>query len=266
LDKNKIKPQKKAIIAILDTGVDAEHEDIKANFKSIENTSNTDPMSHGTHCAGIAGAVSNNGVGVASYSRNNQYTQISSVRVLNKNGMGTQQGIIKGILTAADRKADVISLSLGGPSNRSRQRAYEKAIKYANKKHAIVVVAAGNSNRNAKNYCPANTPGVICVSAVDKELNRAVFSNYIQDMEMGIAAPGVNIYSSVPGNKYATFSGTSMATPYVAGLLGLMKSIQPQLSTTEAYNLLNNNGKNTKNTKMTGNFIQPFEVINAMMK
>ena len=266
LEKNKIKPKKKALVAILDTGVDAEHEDIKGNFKSIEAKNDNDPQGHGTHCAGIAGAVSNNHKGTASYSRDNKYYQVSSVKVLNANGMGTQQSIVSGILKAADKGADVISLSLGGPSNQSRQRAYKKAVAYANKKGAIVVVAAGNSNRNAKNYSPANAPGVIAVSAVDNTLNRAVFSNYVQDIDMGIAAPGVNIYSTIPGSKYASYNGTSMATPYVSGLLGLMRSIQPKLTTKEAYNLLKNNGINTKSTKHTGKFIQPANAVKALVK
>ncbi len=266
LEKNNIKPQKKALVAILDTGVDAEHEDINGNFKSIESQYDNDPQGHGTHCAGIAGAVSNNNKGTASYSRDNNYYQVSSIKVLNANGMGTQQSIISGILKAADKGADVISLSLGGPSNQSRQRAYKKAVAYANKKGAIVVVAAGNSNRNAKNYSPANAPGVIAVSAVDNELNRAVFSNYIQDIDMGIAAPGVNIYSTIPANKYASYNGTSMATPYVAGLMGLMKSIKPDLKTKEAYNLLKNNGIKTKNTRFTGKFIQPANTVKDLVK
>lgn len=266
LEKNKIKPKKKALVAILDTGVDAEHEDIKGNFKSIEDQYNNDPQGHGTHCAGIAGAVSNNNKGTASYSRDNSFYQVSSIKVLNANGMGTQQSIVSGILKAADKGADVISLSLGGPSNQSRQRAYKKAVAYANKKGAIVVVAAGNSNRNAKNYSPANAPGVIAVSAVDNSLNRAVFSNYVQDIDMGIAAPGVNIYSTIPGSKYASYNGTSMATPYVSGLVGLMKSIKPDLNTKEAHKLLKNNGINTKTTKYTGKFIQPAKTIEALVK
>jgi len=266
LEKNKVKPKKKALVAILDTGVDAEHEDIKDNFKSIESQYDNDPQGHGTHCAGIAGAVSNNNKGTASYSRDNNYYQVSSIKVLNASGMGTQQSIISGILKAADKGADVISLSLGGPSNQRRQLAYKKAVAYANKKGAIVIVAAGNSNRNAKNYSPANSPGVIAVSAIDNNLNRAVFSNYVQDIDMGIAAPGVNIYSTMPANKYASLNGTSMATPYVSGLVGLMKSIKPDLTTKEVYSLLKNNGIKTKDNRVTGKFIQPGNTIKALVK
>ncbi|HFA51469.1 MAG TPA: subtilisin [Bacteroidetes bacterium] len=264
LQKNK--PQKKALIAILDTGIDAGHEDIKANFKSLKSDYDSDAAGHGTHCAGIAAAVSNNNVGVASFSQNNDYVQVTSIKVLTGGGFGTQKMIIDGILEAADAGADVLSLSLGGPSNDSRQRAYKKAVAYANKKGAIVVVAAGNSNRNAKEFAPANTPGVITVSAVDTLLNRASFSNIVADMKMGVAAPGVNIYSTFPGGQYRSLNGTSMATPYVAGLLGLMKSLQPKLTTKQAFDILNKTGRDTGNTRETGKLIQPGGAVRELVK
>lgn len=264
LDQNKIQPVRKALIAILDTGVDGNHEDIQANFKSIDAASNRDLKGHGTHCAGIAGAVSNNGVGVASYSRDNRFTTITSVKVLGDQGFGTQQTIIDGIIKAADAKADVISMSLGGPSNQTRQRAYDKAVKYANKVGAIVVAAAGNSNRNASQFSPVNSKGVIGVSAVDADLNRAEFSNYVQDLSLGVAAPGVGIYSTIPNNRYETYNGTSMATPYVAGLLGLMKSLKPSLSTEEAHKILSETGMNTRNVQLTGKFIQPLGAVKRL--
>lgn len=264
LDQNKIQPVRKALIAILDTGVDGTHEDIQANFKSIDPASNRDLKGHGTHCAGIAGAVSNNGVGVASYSRDNRFTTITSVKVLGDQGFGTQQTIIDGIIKAADAKADVISMSLGGPSNQTRQRAYDKAVKYANKAGAIVVAAAGNSNRNASQFSPVNSKGVIGVSAVDSDLNRAEFSNYVQDLSLGVAAPGVGIYSTIPNNRYETYNGTSMATPYVAGLLGLMKSLKPSLSTEEAHKILTETGMNTRNVQLTGKFIQPLGAVKRL--
>ena len=203
-DKN-VKPAKRAKIAILDTGVDANHEDIKDNFVSIKAKYDTDVQSHGTHCAGIAAGVTGNNIGIASVVHSNEFVQVTSVKVLSDYGRGTQQTIMNGIIEAADNGADVISMSLGGMSNDSRQRAYQKAIKYANKKGAIVIAAAGNSKMNAKNYTPAGVDGVIAVSAVDVDLNKAVFSNYVSDVKMGIAAPGVNIFSTIPNNKYDTF-------------------------------------------------------------
>jgi thermitase len=263
--KNK-KPVKKALIAILDTGVDANHEDLKANFTSTRSKYDTDKAGHGTHCAGIAAAVSNNNLGVASFSQNNDFVQITSVKVLSDGGFGTQQMIINGILEAADAGADVLSLSLGGPSNGLRQRAYEKAVNYANKKGAILVVAAGNSNRNAKEFSPANVPGVITVSAVDTLVNRASFSNFVQDLPMAVAAPGVKIYSTFPGSQYQTFNGTSMATPYVSGLVGLMRSLKPDLTTKQAFEILNKTGIETKSKAETGKLIQPGAAVKFLLK
>lgn len=265
IKKKKIKPVKKARIFILDTGVDAKHEDLKYNYKSINRRYDKDPMGHGTHCAGIAAAVSNNGIGTASFSQNNEFVQVTSIRVLGSHGGGTQRGILKGIIEAADNGADVISMSLGGRSDNSKQKAYQEAIEYANKKGAIVIAAAGNSNDNAKFYAPANAPGAITVTAIDPDMNRAAFSNYIQEVDYGIAAPGVNIYSSIPGDKYAFFNGTSMATPYVAGLVGLMKSVKPELTTKQAHDILTRTGIKTGNTKETGRFIQPAKAMEVLM-
>lgn len=260
----KIKPQRKATIAILDTGVDAKHEDLADNYKSTKRKYDKDTQGHGTHCAGIAGAVSNNATGVASFSQNNEFVQITSIPVLNNFGMGTQKSIIDGIIEAADNQVDVISMSLGGRSNPTKQKAYEKAIKYANDAGAIVIVAAGNSNANAKNYAPANVSGVIAVSAIDEQLKRASFSNYVNDLEMGVAAPGVNIYSTFPNNEYKIFNGTSMATPYVSGLVGVLKSIKPSLNTAEVYDILQDSGVGTNTTSETGRFIQPGEAIGRL--
>lgn len=266
IETQQIKPKRKAVIAILDTGVDAAHEDLKQNYTSIQNKYDNDPRGHGTHCAGIAAAVSNNGIGVASYSRDNRFVEVTSIKVLSASGMGTQQTIIKGIIEAADRGADVISMSLGGMSTTSRQKAYTKAVKYALDKGAIVLAAAGNSNRNAKGYAPVNATGVIGVSAVDANLNRAVFSNFVQDIKMGVAAPGVDIYSTKPSDNYAIHSGTSMATPYVAGLVGVMKSIKPSLTNKEAFQILNKTGKSTKANSETGKFIYPYAAIKTLVE
>jgi thermitase len=266
LREGKVNPKKRALIAILDTGIDAGHEDIKANYRSLRATYDNDPMKHGTHCAGIAASVSNNGLGVASFSLDNSFFQVTSIKVLNAGGSGTQQSIIRGMIEAADAGADVISMSLGGRTGSVKQTAYEKAVRYAAQKGAIVVAAAGNSNRNAREFAPVNATGVIGVSAVDVELNRAVFSNFVNDIEWAVAAPGVNIYSTIPGNQYASFNGTSMATPYVAGLVGLLKSVRPELTAKEVYTLLKDTGKDTKNTRETGRLIQPEQALRQVLR
>ncbi len=265
LSSKKVKPKKEALVAILDTGVDSKHEDINANFKSINKRYDNDPQGHGTHCAGIAAAVSNNKKGIASYAPGNNFMDVTSIKVLNQWGMGTQRDIIKGILLAADRGVDVISMSLGGPSSDKSQKAYNDAVRYANKKGAIVVVAAGNESKDATGVSPANCKGVITVSAVNQKLEKAPFSNEVQNLKMGIAAPGVDIYSTFPKNQYKVFNGTSMATPYVAGLLGLMKSLNPDITSKEAHKILTATGIDTKDTKKTGKFIQPASVVEKML-
>lgn len=265
LSTNKVQPKQKATIAILDTGVDANHEDLKDNFQSINTLYDRDVRGHGTHCAGIAAAVTNNGKGVASFSPNGNFVNITSIKVLMDSGFGTQQTIINGILEAADKGAAVISMSLGGRSRSSSQKAYQKAVNYAAKKGAIVIAAAGNSNANATQFSPANATGVITVSAVDTILNRASFSNYVTDIKMAVAAPGVSIYSTFPNDAYKVFNGTSMATPYVAGLVGLMKSLNPDLKTKEVYEILNQTGKETRKTKQTGRLIYPVEAVKAVL-
>src|SRR5690606_34822652 len=106
-----------------------------------------------------------------------------------------------------DLGADVISLSLGGPSNDSKQRAFEKAVQYANEAGAIVIVAAGNSNTSAKKFAPANAAGVITIAAVDAQLSKASFSNTTSDIKMKLSAPGVNIRSTFIKNSYKDLNG-----------------------------------------------------------
>jgi len=256
----KKKPVKKAKIFILDTGVDATHEDLKDNYISLNSKYDQDTNKHGTHCAGIACAVTNNQIGIPSLNLTGKFTSVTSITVI-PGGRGTQESIIDGMILAADNGADVISMSLGGRTTPERQKAYNAAIKYANDKGAIVVVAAGNSNQNAKSHIPASCEGVITVSAIDENFNKADFSNDVSDMKYGIAAPGVNIYSTTPNGQYESFNGTSMATPFVAAVLGIMKSLQPDLSTEEAYQILSSTGVETKSTKITGKCVQPLNAI-----
>ncbi len=238
LSESKKKPKKKALLAILDTGVDGNHEDIKTNFKSTHSKYDKDKKGHGTHCAGIAGAVVNNGKGVASPNLGNDLIDITSVKVLSDFGGGTQAGIINGMIEAADNGADVISMSLGGFSSDAKQKAYSEAVKYCNDKGAIVVAAAGNAAQDASKYSPANADNVICVAATDSMGQMASFSNKIDNVTYGVYAPGKDILSTTPGDNYETYSGTSMATPYVSSLVAILKAYKPDISTKEVYELL----------------------------
>lgn len=256
-----LKPKKKAKIAILDTGVDAKHEDLQANYTSTQSKYDDDPRGHGTHCAGIAAAATNNGIGMGSMAGDGDFVEITSIKVLNGGGMGTQSTIIQGILEAADSGADVISLSLGAMSNEKRQRTYNQAVSYARRNKCIVLAAAGNSNRAATTYSPANAAGIICVSAIDNLQLRATFSNKVQGIKMPIAAPGVAIYSTIPNSKYGTYSGTSMACPFVAGLVGVLRSINPELETDEMYAILQKSAKRSKEVKELGPIVQPVAAL-----
>jgi thermitase len=256
-----IRPRKKANIAIVDSGVDAKHEDLRSNYTSYKAKYDEDPNKHGTHCAGIAAAVSNNKLGIASMSPGTGYVTVTGYKVINAYGMGTQKQVIKGIIEAVDAGADVISLSLGGPTQRRKEIAYKAAVDYALDHGAIVVVAAGNNNKSAKLISPANVEGVIVVSALNDEKSKAFFSNTVDDVKMGIAAPGQNIYSTIPDNKYASLSGTSMAAPYVSGLIGLMKSLRPELTAEEVYHILSTTGVKTNDGDRTGVLIQPYAAI-----
>jgi len=266
LSKDTFTKRKKGLLAILDTGIDKNHEDLFGHFTSISSGADMDPKGHGTHCAGIASAVTGNNLGIASLNTGDAFFNISSIRVLNAAGYGTKETIVDGMIEAVDKGATVISLSLGGPGNPFHQRIYKKAVAYAASKGCIVVVAAGNSNRNAKEFSPANVKGVIAVSAVDENLAKASFSNKVSEIKMAVSAPGVNILSTLPHNQYGVLSGTSMATPYVASLIAIMKSVHPTLSAKEAFLILSNTGLYTQNTLQTGKFIQPKRALENILK
>lgn len=260
-----VKPTKTALIAILDTGVDGQHEDLKDVFQSTKSVYDKDVQGHGTHVAGIAAAVSNNHVGIASFDPTREFIKVTSIKVLSDRGMGTQEGIIKGMIEAADLGADVISMSLGGRSNQQKEEAYEKAVKYCNDKGAIVVVAAGNSNSNARFYAPAKVEGVIAVSAINHENARTSFSNWVTDVRYGLAAPGDEIYSTFPGNQYRSFRGTSMACPHVSSIVAIMKSLDPDLKTDDVFRILDSTGTDSKQVKETGKIINPAQAVRALL-
>ena len=265
LGSGSIKPKKRALIAILDSGVDAVHEDLVNQFVSSGSTNDTDPLGHGTHCAGIAAAVSNNGLGITSLIPDASFVQVTSIKVMNAMGIGNQQAAIDGMIKAADMGADVISMSLGGISSDSRQKAYEEAVKYCNAKGAIVIASAGNSNQNAKGYAPANAKGIITASAIGSDQRKASFSNTVDGMTYGIAAPGVKIMSTYPNQQYKEMDGTSMAAPMVAGLVGMLKAFRPELTTKEVYDILSETGKSIPDGKSTGKMIQAADALEKVL-
>ncbi|MCB9318846.1 MAG: S8 family serine peptidase [Lewinellaceae bacterium] len=258
-------PGKSARLFILDTGVDSKHEDLSPNYTSWRKEDESDDQGHGTHCAGVAAAVTNNQTGGASMDPGPSFFTVTSIKVLNFFGGGTQQTIIQGMIDAANQGADVISMSLGGRSSDEKQRLYEEAVKYANKKGTIVVVAAGNDGGSATLVTPANVPGVITVTAIQSDLTKPAFANTLEGIQFGLAAPGVDILAPIPKNKYANYSGTSMATPQVAGVIALMKSLEPDLTTKDAFELLQETGLSTPQSTKNGTLIQPNKAIASLM-
>jgi thermitase len=206
-------------IAVLDTGVDYTHPDLDGKtikgYDFVDNdNAPMDANGHGTHVAGIAAAETNNATGIAGTAPN---TKILAVRVLDANGSGTLEDVADGIRYAADSGAEVINMSLGCDCHTV---ALEDAVNYAWNKGVVIVAAAGNDNTSAT-FEPASYTNVIAVGAVNNKDRKASFSNY--GTWVDVVAPGVDIASTYPGNQYVYMSGTSMASPFVAGLAALLK-------------------------------------------
>ena len=219
------KGNKSVKIAIVDTGIDYTHEDIASNYVSggydwvNGDTDPWDDNGHGTHCAGIAAAVIDNGKGIAGVAQ----VSIMAEKVLDRYGYGSNWNVARGIVHATQSGANVISMSLGSSSF---SRILQKACLYAWRKGCILVAAAGNDGVRSIDY-PARFKTVICVGSIDKSNSRSSFSNYGPQMEL--VAPGEYILSTYPGNMYVYMSGTSMATPHVAGVAALVWSHNPTL-------------------------------------
>ncbi|WP_051291429.1 S8 family peptidase [Fictibacillus gelatini] len=225
---------KKIKIAVVDTGVDLNHQDLSRRllkgYNVLKNNDRPyDDNGHGTHVAGIIASDTNNKIGVAGIT---WFNQIIPVKVMDKKGTGTSFDIAKGIRWAADHGADVINLSLG---NYQPSSVMKEAIDYAFGKNVVLVAASGNDNTDHPSY-PASFPEVLSVGAVNAVGERAPFSNYGSTVD--VVAPGVQIPSTYPGQRYAALSGTSMAAPHVTALAGLVRSIYPGLQNTEVMNII----------------------------
>jgi subtilisin family serine protease len=202
---------------------------------------------HGTHCAGDAAAVTNNGLGVASPGGD---CRIMCIRagMLTQNGLGIIYHSVEGIYYAANNGAKVISMSYGGPIFSSTEQF---AIDYAHTQGVICIAAAGNDNSNTPQY-PANYNHVVAVAATDQQDHKADFSNYGNWID--VSAPGVSIFSTTVGGNYGISSGTSMSTPIVAGLVGLTAAMFPQYTNNEVVDriLANSDNIDAQNPLYTG--------------
>jgi len=229
------------VIAIVDTGVSQSHPDLRVNvlpgYSALGGSWDDDQLiSHGTHVAGIASADTDNGVGVAGVGFD---CAILPVKVLGFLGSGTEPDVAAGIIWAADNGADVINLSLGAPTFGS---VLEDAVGYAADRDVVVVAATGNTPGEDV-FAPARFEETIAVGATDNRDRVASFTT--TGPEMTVSAPGVDVWSTWdtfalfgPTDGYTFQSGTSMATPHVAGVVGLVRSANPGLTRTEVQAIL----------------------------
>lgn len=249
---------KDVVVAVIDTGVDFNHPDLKENMWINEAEANGQPgvdddnngviddihgasfvdakkptgnplddHGHGSHCAGTIAGLGDDGKGIVGVAWN---ARIMGVKFLSASGSGSLEGAIKAIDYASSMGARILSNSWGGGGH---SEILKQAIERSNEAGTLFVAAAGNeaNNNDSSPTYPAtyDVPNVISVAAIDNRGQIASFSNYGKT-KVHVGAPGVNIYSSVKGGKYASWSGTSMATPHVSGMAVLLASHEPHLT------------------------------------
>jgi subtilisin family serine protease len=229
------------VVAIIDTGIDLGHPDLKSKLVAGTNTLEAgspprDDRGHGTHVAGIAVAATNNREGIAGLASN---CRLMPVRVTGNQG-GTTGSVAAGLVWAADHRADVANMSLGFYEESDTLR---RAVDYALSKNVVLVSTMGNDRQEKPRY-PAAYPGVIAVGSTDAQDQRSGFSNY--GSWMSVSAPGKDVLSTFPTYTvrlvntpgYGFMTGTSMAAPLVSGLCGLVRSKHPGMAPAEVKRLI----------------------------
>ncbi|MCH8531371.1 MAG: S8 family serine peptidase [Saccharospirillum sp.] len=225
-------------VCIIDSGYDINHQDLPNTGVTGGNTSqyagpwDNDGDGHGTHVAGTIAALGGNGVGVVGVNPSG-LLNLHIVKVFNDNGnWAWGSDLVRAIEQCADNGAQVVNMSLGGGGSSQSER---QAMQNFYENGVLLVAAAGNSGTSAYSY-PASYDSVMSVAAIDRNRNRASFSQYNNQVE--ISAPGVNVLSTLPGNRYQAYNGTSMASPHVAGVAALVWSHFPQCSASEVRSAL----------------------------
>lgn len=234
------------IVALVDTGVQQDHPDLQeqlwhnsretlngidddgngmvddvAGWNFVNNSNDPeDDADHGTHVAGIVGAVRDNQLGVAGAAD----VTLMPVKVLGSDMSGPVSGVIEGVRYAMNNGANVINLSLSIPE---ASQAFQDVVNEAAQRDIVIVAAAGNKGVNTVEF-PAAFDNVIAVGATDSNDNLADFSNAGPGIEL--VAPGVAILSTLPGSQYGEMDGTSMAAPYVSAVAALIRSADPSLT------------------------------------
>lgn len=219
---------------VVDTGIDVSHPQFEGRAEWLANFADdgddSDGNSHGTHCAGLVGSKK---YGVC------RDAKLFAIKVLNAKGSGSLSGVIKGFEFAFNRHItlskentglrSIVSMSLGGGFSRAINMAVESCLAHSNTFY--FTVAAGNENSDACNTSPASVKDVLTVMAMGEDNSRAYFSNFGKCAD--IYSPGVKVESTVPGGDTAKFSGTSEATPILAGVLNHYVDMYPDMNMTE---------------------------------
>lgn len=225
------------VIGVIDTGCDLDHPDLKNNLLEGKNfikqgSPPEDDNGHGSHVTGIL-VAENNDIGMVGVCPK---AKVRPIKALDKRGNGNLLNVAEAVKWAADNGCDILTMSLGAPVKVQQVR---KAIQYAAEKGVVTFVAAGNAGNTKEVFYPAAYPETIAIGAVDENFKRADFSN--TGHELDFMAPGVDIFSTVPDDWYATLSGTSMACPFAVGVAALVLSYVKsgkadyQLKTVEDY-------------------------------
>jgi thermitase len=205
------------LVAVLDTGIDRRHEDLAGKVtKSVnftESATTSDAIGHGTHIAGIIAATANNGIGITGLAPN---CRLLNVKVADDKGIVWSSAAAKGIIWAVNKGAKIINMSLAIPT---ATPALEEAVDYAWSKGVVIIAAAGNTGTSMPTY-PASFSNVIAVAATD--INNSLWEKSNHGDWVNAYAPGVEIFSTLPGNSYGYKSGTSIATAYATAAAALI--------------------------------------------